>query len=272
MFSNKRVLTVDDSPTIRTFLHGLLSLHGAQVEEAGSGREALEMLAKGKYDLVLLDLLLPDVDGIQVLRGLRERDGETAVVMLTGMGGIKSANTAVSRGAAVLQFRIDLLQLTGQLQVGHHVRVEAAALEQALEHRAGLVAQKQLQEVKADFYSMVTHDLRNPTSAVWLSLQLLTDESTGPLNADQRELIELAQGASQKLLSLINDYLDFAKIDAGYLRLDRSETNLCAIVEESARLTGAGQSDLERHQVHARRGSSWRAVADGKRHGRLSCL
>ena len=76
MFSNKRVLTVDDSPTIRIFLHGLLSLHGAQVDEASSGREALEMLAKGKYDLVLLDLLLPDVDGIQVLRGLRERDGE----------------------------------------------------------------------------------------------------------------------------------------------------------------------------------------------------
>lgn len=240
MFSNKRVLTVDDSPTIRTFLHGLLSLHGAQVDEASSGREALEMLAKGKYDLVLLDLLLPDVDGIQVLRGLREHDGETAVVMLTGMGGIKSATTAVSRGADGYIEKQDL-------SFGGDFTEFFYALEQALEHRAGLVAQKQLQEVKADFYSMVTHDLRNPTSAVWLSLQLLTEESTGPLNADQRELIELAQGASQKLLSLINDYLDFAKIDAGYLRLDRSETNLCAIVEESARLTSIQAN--ARHQT-----------------------
>lgn len=230
MFSNKHILTVDDSPTIRTFLHGLLSLHGAQVQEACSGREALEKLAHNRYDLVLLDLLLPDVDGIQVLAGIRERDDETAVVMLTGMGGIKSATTAVRQGADGYIEKQDL-------SFGGDFTEFFYALEQALEHRAGLVAQKQLQEVKADFYSMVTHDLRNPTSAVRLSLQLLEDPATGPLTADQGELIGLAQDACNKLLSLINDYLDFAKIDAGYLRLDRSETSLCTIVEESARLT-----------------------------------
>ena len=209
--------------------------------EACSGHEALDSLAKNQYDLVLLDLLLPDVDGIQVLRGIREHDDETAVVMLTGMGGIKSATTAVRQGADGYIEKQDL-------SFGGDFTEFFYALEQALEHRAGLVAQKQLQEVKADFYSMVTHDLRNPTSAIRLSLQLLAEPSTGPLTENQHELIELAQGASHKLLSLINDYLDFAKIDAGYLRLDRSETNLCAIVEESARLTSI-QANVRRQTL-----------------------
>ena len=188
MFSNKRVLTVDDSPTIRTFLHGLLSLHGAQVEEAGSGREALEMLAKGKYDLVLLDLLLPDVDGIQVLRGLRERDGETAVVMLTGMGGIKSATTAVSRGADGYIEKQDL-------SFGGDFTEFFYALEQALEHRAGLVAQKQLQEVKADFYSMVTHDLRM-CKYVDRVIQMM-DGRISRVITDVREISRLAGAADE---------------------------------------------------------------------------
>ncbi len=238
MLEDKRVLTVDDSPTIRSFLHTLLSLQGAHVTEANSGYHALEILATNRYDLVLLDLLLPDLDGIQVLRALREHDVETAVVMLTGMGGIKSATTAVRQGADGYIEKQDL-------SFGGDYTEFFYALEQALEHRAGLVAQKQLQEIKTDFYSMVTHDLRNPAGAILLSLQLLSDVSSGPLNDNQHELLEVAQSATQKLLGLINDYLDFAKLDAGFLRLDRSETNLNVLVEECARLALL--------QAHARR-------------------
>ena len=110
MLENKRVLTVDDSATIRLFLRSVLASSGAQVEEAATGEEALQKCRTAKkYDLILLDLLLPDADGIDILRQVREFDTESAIVMLTGMGGIKSATTAVRAGADGYMEKNDLI-------------------------------------------------------------------------------------------------------------------------------------------------------------------
>lgn len=102
--------------------------------------------------------------------------------------------------------------------------------------RAGIVAQKQLEALKADFYSMVTHDLRNPTGAIILSLDILLNGTLGPLAPKQEQFLSIAQNASKKLPALINDYLDYAKIDSGYLRLDKSDTELRGIMEETVKL------------------------------------
>src|SRR5687768_15595947 len=94
-FINKRVLTVDDSAIIRLFLRHLLSVRGATVEEAASGQEALALFAAGKqFDLILLDLLLPDVDGFDLLKQLREEHESSTIILLTGKGDVKSATLA----------------------------------------------------------------------------------------------------------------------------------------------------------------------------------
>lgn len=229
MLADKLVLTVDDSRTVRRFLRTLLTTHGCKVEEAASGQEAVRMSTEKMYDLILLDLLLPDLDGIEVLRRIRQKDQTAAIVVLTGMGGIKSATTAVREGADGYITKQDL-------SVGGEAQEFFYALEQAMEHRAGLVAQKQLQELRADFYSMITHDLRNPTSSILLTLQLLLEESIDPLTENQRELLMIAQNAAEKLRRLVDEFLDFAKIDAGYLRLNPDMADLRTVVEESVRL------------------------------------
>jgi two-component system KDP operon response regulator KdpE len=70
--SGPRVLVVDDEPAIRRFLHTSLSAHGYAVVEAVNGRDALAAVAAHRPDLVLLDLGLPDMDGIEITRKLRE--------------------------------------------------------------------------------------------------------------------------------------------------------------------------------------------------------
>ncbi len=231
MFSDKNVLTIDDSSTIRSFLGSLLKAHGATVYEASDGQEALAQVGKNiHYDLILLDLLLPDIDGIAILKKIRETNEESSIVMLTGMGGIRSATAAVREGADGYIQKQDLS--VG----GDHVEF-FYALRQAMEHRVGLVAQKQLQAIKTDFYSMVTHDLRNPTGSILLSLELLLDGGAGDLSEDQRELLGIALAAAKKTSSLINDYLDFAKIDAGYLRIEPKACELRKILEDSTRLS-----------------------------------
>jgi CheY-like chemotaxis protein len=67
----KKVLTVDDSGTIRNYLRRALGQRGAIVEGAENGHEALEKITAQRFDIVLLDLLLPDFDGLEVLRQIR---------------------------------------------------------------------------------------------------------------------------------------------------------------------------------------------------------
>lgn len=226
----KRILSVDDSATIRKYLHNILVPFGIAVKEAATGEAALSMLKSSEdFDMVLLDLQLPDMDGMEVLERLRKEDQTTTVVVLTGTGDIRSASAAVKAGA------------DGYIEKHHLPKMDRLddlfyALEQSLDHRAGIVAQAQLEAVKADFYSMVTHDLRNPTGAIILSLDMLMSGALGPLLPKQKEFLSIAQTASEKLLALINDYLDFSQIDSGYLRLDKSDTELRGIVEETVKM------------------------------------
>jgi signal transduction histidine kinase len=228
MLQDKRILTVDDSVSIRNYLRTILTRKGASVEVADTGADGLALWAGGEeYDLILLDLVLPDLNGIEVLQRIRRTDDETTVVVLTGLGGVKSAIAAVRHGADAFIEKQDIA-------AGRDPEEFFYSLEQALEHRAGIVAQGQLQEIKADFYSMVTHDLRNPAGAITTAIELLRDEGGEPLTPQQAEYVEIIEEAAEQLSSLINDYLDFAKIDAGYLRLNLDDVELGAMVEARA--------------------------------------
>ena len=242
MFDGKRILTVDDSITIRAFLRRLLTEQGATIDEATTGDEAMALCASGReYDLIILDLLLPDTDGIEVLRQVRTYNDESAIVMLTGMGGVKSAITAVQYGADAYIEKHDL-------NVGGDHAEFFYSLGQGLQRRAGLVAQKQLHRVRADFYSMVTHDMRNPAAASVMIMNLLLEDYADSLTPAQIELLTMANDAAHKLLGLINDYLDFAKIDAGYLKLDYQQVDLREVIESGIKL-GRVQAQSKRQTV-----------------------
>jgi signal transduction histidine kinase len=170
--------------------------------------------------------MLPDMDGIQLLKRIRALDNECAVVMLTGVGSIKSAMIALREGA-------DGYVEKQHLVLGNEESELLYALGQAMAHRAGIIARRQLEEVKAHFYSMVTHDLRTPAGNIAASLKLVLAGKGGELTARQRELLDVAFNSANKLLTQINEYLDFSKIDAGYMRLERRLADLRLILEAS---------------------------------------
>jgi DNA-binding NtrC family response regulator len=94
------VLVIDDEPAIRESLHALLTLEGGYtVDLAEGGVEGLQKLARRGYDLVLLDLMMPDMTGMEVLHDLRERDRETPIFMITAYGSVQAAVDALKAGA-----------------------------------------------------------------------------------------------------------------------------------------------------------------------------
>jgi CheY-like chemotaxis protein len=80
---DKTILIVDDETDIRTVVGDLLTLHGYKIVEAKDGAEALRLLGKSNFDLMVLDIMMPEMDGYQVMNALKTMNPELPVVMLT---------------------------------------------------------------------------------------------------------------------------------------------------------------------------------------------
>lgn len=95
-----RILIVDDEPDMRLAVRNVLKLRGYEIAEAGDGPAALAIARENRPDLVLLDMRLPGMDGIEVLEGLKKIDDTVPVVMITGYGHIQSAVDVMKLGAS----------------------------------------------------------------------------------------------------------------------------------------------------------------------------
>ena len=93
------VLIIDDEKSIRSTLREILEYENFKVEEAADGIEGLKMAEKGNYDLILCDIKMPKMDGIEMLGKLQESGSDTPIVMLSGHGTIDTAVEAIKKGA-----------------------------------------------------------------------------------------------------------------------------------------------------------------------------
>ncbi len=95
-----QILVVDDEPTPRMAITEALNLMGYRADDAASGTEALEMLSSRHYDLMLLDLRMPGMDGVEVMKRARQAYADLLVIVLTAYGSLESAIEAVRAGAS----------------------------------------------------------------------------------------------------------------------------------------------------------------------------
>ena len=96
---NNRILVVDDEESLRTILNKELSKAGYDVTCASDGEEAISFFRKDKFDLALLDIKMPTVDGIEVLKFIQKSIPQMKVIMLTGFADLKNAMQAKEFGA-----------------------------------------------------------------------------------------------------------------------------------------------------------------------------
>ena len=99
-----------------------------------------------------------------------------------------------------------------------------------------ITAEKELDQLKDDFLQSLTHDLRSPMTAVRGYLQVLSEEMAGPINPEQKKMLHIMENASTKLLHIVSNLLDTAKMSAGKLRLNLSECNLRQLVPNTVEI------------------------------------
>lgn len=96
----QNILIVDDEAELRENLAALLGYEGFQVSAAESGEEGLRLLTGGRFDVVLLDLIMPGMDGIEILQEMRKVRGHTKFIMMTAFATVNTAVQAIRKGAS----------------------------------------------------------------------------------------------------------------------------------------------------------------------------
>jgi DNA-binding NtrC family response regulator len=133
------ILIIDDEMAIRESLQTLLEMEEYQVETAGTGEEGLIRIAEQPFDLVLLDFALPDKNGLEVLRDIRDRDPSLAVILITAYGTVENAVMAMQGGASnFIQKPWDNEKLLADVRAAiarHRAEEENVQLKRALKQR-----------------------------------------------------------------------------------------------------------------------------------------
>jgi len=175
-----RVLVIDDELGIRLGCQRALSSAGYDVETAASGEEGLNKLRENGFDLVLLDVMMPGIGGIEALKQIAELDPSLVCIIITGYGTVELAVQAIRQGAydfVTKPFDLDTLLLTvEQGMEKRRLSLQAerlAALEQEARELAREKAElERLDKVKSTFTLMVAHELRAPVAAIQSYLRL----------------------------------------------------------------------------------------------------
>lgn len=158
-----KILVVDDSATARHYFHELLARLGHQPFVAESGKRALELLQNERYDLILSDLIMPGMDGIDLLREVRQRKLETAFILITTHGSLGSAIQAVREGAD------DYITRPVDDEILAHRLGSAMARQQT----AQLREQQAKLEAALATAGAAAHEINQPLSAVLGAAELL---------------------------------------------------------------------------------------------------
>lgn len=243
-----RILVVDDEEEIRDFLYKALSrMGGFHVEVAETAEEALQKIEKDQFDLVLTDLKMPKMDGLQLITKISKSKPEILTVLMTGHGTIDSALEAMKRGASdYLMKPLNLDELIIRIRKVLEERQRFVRLKDFADklEKANQELRK-IDAMKSEFVSVASHELRTPLAAIKNSVQLMLSGKTGEINENQTKFLSMAERNINRLTNILNDLLNLSKIESGKIELKFEDIELKGIIEliaSSLRIQADGKS------------------------------
>ncbi len=218
MEAKANILVIDDEPGIRRACRRALEPQGFRVETAATIEEGLRVIQEGDFDLVLLDVMMPDGRGVDLLEPIQEKDPDLIIVIITGYATVELAVKATKQGAYDFiskPFTSDLMLMTvNQGLEKRQLSLEAKRL-QAIEQQAAELARakeemERLDHFKSAFMLTVAHELRAPVGGAQSLLRTLLRGLTGELSEQQRDILCRVEGRLDTLTELIDDLLSLA--------------------------------------------------------------
>lgn len=254
----KSVLVVDDDALHREMLKRLLSDAGYDVEMALDGSQGWEQFQAASPLLVMLDMQMPGINGLELLARIRERDRDVPLIFMTAFGSESIAVQAMKQGAddylikPLEEWRI-LPMIEENLEKARLRRLARRLVtrlrnsnKRLMEKHRALQAQnaevqeayrrlQEAEEMRQQMVSMVVHDLKNPLNVMLLSIDLLAADFGELLSEEQRDILRSTNDASQQMLRLITNLLEVQRLEDGKMPVDRKPLDVNALLRMTVR-------------------------------------
>jgi len=255
------VLIIDDNEQDQKIMTRYLSKTGVQeISVAENGEDGVQKASEVAFDLILVDTMLPGMDGFAACRNIKEQSAKAHVIMMTGRVDAVDADKARQMGAddycvktsdcaellnamERLHLRPDVGQksadLSAEMKTDEEIYSEwgldktnqaIKALYRELEKKNEELTE--LDRLKSEFVSMVSHELRTPLTIIKLSITQILDGVYGDLNAEQKEKLAMAVRGTDLLRRIINDLLDIAKLESKKVNLKKGDLNLTGLAKD----------------------------------------
>ncbi len=221
------VLVVDDFPRNQLILEGQLRRFGHKVLFASNGQEALDILRSRPVDLILLDIMMPVMDGFEFLAIAKADPAlrHLPVVVVSALDDTDNVARCITLGAEDYLFKpINLVLL--------EARVEACLARKRWhdQERAARAAAEAANHAKDTFVSMVAHELKNPLSGIAGYTDMLLLETLGELSPLQHQSVSTIRDLTSLMSTIISDLTNLSKIESGRVHIAPAPTALRSVV------------------------------------------
>jgi len=217
MPTDARILVADDDPVFRAVLVGTLAQAGFDVIEAEDGAAAVRRFTDDEPDLILLDVMMPELDGFEVCEAVRDAPSgaQVPILIMTALDDLASIERAYQAGATdFLEKPPNWGALPRRLQ--YVLRASRAMSELHASREAAESANR----AKSGFLANVSHEIRTPTAAILGYLECLRDDpALAAAGEDVHEAVAAIERNGRFLIQLIDDILESAQIESGRLSI-----------------------------------------------------
>jgi signal transduction histidine kinase/HPt (histidine-containing phosphotransfer) domain-containing protein len=246
--AESKILVIDPDPISLNLIAHVLTRQGYLVQKAISGRMGLNLIAANPPDLLILDLILDisvnktvdEMNGYEICRHLKQAPPtQNFPIIFCGARSDTAARIKALAGGAVDYLTKPIKMEEFCLRVKHHLSLHMALKQQQMQLQAEVEKRQKVEtelvwmRSQGNLLATMSHEIRTPTSVVISATELLLDTSLTP---QQRELAKTIYTSSDILLSLINDVLDFSKIESGKMELEVKPISLQACLIKIVRL------------------------------------
>jgi len=220
MAAKQRILIADDEPTITELFASILTRADFDVTKASDGEECVQKAKSSSFDLILLDVQMPIMDGYEAIKQLKQMPHLkfTPVIFLSGYSTTPENIEAGYRHGATEYWKKPMSADEFEVRVRAVLKIGEA--------------EKKLREMQDGFISMIVHDLRGPLGGIVGFAEMLSEERE-KLDPEIAELTDEIGKAAKFMLNIVVDFLEITRLETGDVRMTRIDIGLSDIIERS---------------------------------------
>jgi len=219
------ILVVDDNLVNLRLLNAILDGAGYTVINGSSSEEALELIKAHSPDIILLDVMMPGMDGFSLCRKLKKdpKFSDIPLIFLTSLSQQEDIVEGFNAGGNDY-----IIKPFNQQELLARVRNHLHLYDMLQENKRLIKLSEAASHSKTEFLASMSHEIRTPLNSIIGMAEVLSDT---PLTPDQREYVRISRSAGENLLEIINDILDLSKIEAGQTELEAIDFHLPSLLD-----------------------------------------